>query len=106
MLRSFTGQLGSASQSTNPFFPVDCFAEGFGNVTAFYLLENINKFIEAYLPIFIPVPISSYFRGITCGKLIQAPRTGLEMMAVFMVTWWFLSRYISQVCLYFLGFTL
>jgi len=57
MLRSFTGQLGSASQSTNPFFPVDCFAEGFGNVTAFYLLENINKFIEAYLPIFIPVTI-------------------------------------------------
>lgn len=41
MLGSFTGQLWRSSQSTNPFFPVDRFAKGFGNITAFYLLENL-----------------------------------------------------------------
>lgn len=48
-------------QSANPFFPADCFVGGFGSITAFYILENMNKFVKFHLPIFIPVTIQHWF---------------------------------------------
>lgn len=49
-------------------------------------------------------PISSYFGDVAGGTLIRASRT--EMIDIFLVSGWFLSRCMPHVSLYFLGFHL